>query len=280
MGGRHPTRPQSRWPRRRTPGRRWPTALVVPSFFDAAIGAATAVQIATTALGLADIAGWAGWLLPAGVVVFMLVAVIESTRFRPMNGVWLGGIASRVVGGTATAASTSYVQSLGAAVSAAFDRAWWLVALCAAAGGGGLRVQRSPVAADLPGRARGTRPEGIGCPRGWPCWRSSRSPACVAGGRAVMHELDVSIQPPARLKLMTTLTAVSEAEFATLRDTLQVSDSVLSKHVSALVAIGYVNSRKGIHADRRTTWISLTAAGRTAPSTHAAALRELIAGVE
>ena len=43
-----------------------------------------------------------------------------------------------------------------------------------------------------------------------------------------MPELDVSIQPPARLRLMTTLTAVSEAEFATLRDTLQVSDSVLS----------------------------------------------------
>jgi DNA-binding MarR family transcriptional regulator len=86
-----------------------------------------------------------------------------------------------------------------------------------------------------------------------------------------MPELDVSIQPPARLKLMTTLTAVSEAEFATLHDTLQVSDSVLSKHVSALVAVGYVNSRKGIHAGRRTTWITLTAAGRTALSTHVAA---------
>jgi len=95
-----------------------------------------------------------------------------------------------------------------------------------------------------------------------------------------MPELDVSIQPPARLKLMTTLTAASEAEFATLRDTLQVSDSVMSKHVSALAAIGYVNSRKGIHEGHRTTWISLTAAGRRALGTHVAALRELIAGVE
>ena len=133
--------------------------------------------------------------------------------------------------------------------------------------------------ADLPGRAGGTRSGEIGRgagragdPRG--------QPPGAAGGRAVMPELDVSIQPPARLRLMTTLTAVSEAEFATLRDTLQVSDSVLSKHVAALVAIGYVNSRKGIHAGRRTTWISLTAAGRRALSTHVAALRELIAGVE
>jgi hypothetical protein len=68
----------------------------------------------------------------AGVV---LVAGIEVARFRRLNGVWLGGFASRVVGGTATAASTSYVLSLGAAVWAAFDRAWWVVALCAAAGG-------------------------------------------------------------------------------------------------------------------------------------------------
>ena len=92
--------------------------------------------------------------------------------------------------------------------------------------------------------------------------------------------LDPGIQAPARLKLMTMLTAVSEAEFSTLRDSLDVSDSVLSKHVSALAAIGYVNSRKGIHAGHRTTWISLTAAGRRALSTHVAALRELIAGVE
>jgi len=36
----------------------------------------------------------------------------------------------------------------------------------------------------------------------------------------------------------------------------------------------------GIHVGHRTTWISLTAAGRRALTTHVAALRELIAGVE
>jgi DNA-binding MarR family transcriptional regulator len=95
-----------------------------------------------------------------------------------------------------------------------------------------------------------------------------------------MPELDPNIHAPARLKLMTMLTAVSEAEFATLRDRLDVSDSVLSKHVTALAAVRYVNSRKGVHLGRRTTWISLTAAGRQALSAHIAALRELIAGVE
>ena len=93
-------------------------------------------------------------------------------------------------------------------------------------------------------------------------------------------DLDAVLHPPARLRLMTMLTAVTEAEFATLRDSLEVSDSVLSKHVSALVAAGYVKSRKGVHDGRRTTWIGLTARGRKALRLHVAALRELIADVE
>lgn len=95
-----------------------------------------------------------------------------------------------------------------------------------------------------------------------------------------MAELDAHLQAPARLKLMTTLTAVSEAEFATLRDHLQVSDSVLSKHVSALARLDYVAARKGVHQGRRTTWIAITPQGRRALGAHVAALRHLIAGVD
>jgi DNA-binding MarR family transcriptional regulator len=95
-----------------------------------------------------------------------------------------------------------------------------------------------------------------------------------------MLELDASLHAPARLRLMTMLTAVSEAEFSTVRDRLEVSDSVLSKHVGTLASLGYVRSRKGVHGGRRTTWISLTAQGRAALSAHVAALREVIAGIE
>lgn len=95
-----------------------------------------------------------------------------------------------------------------------------------------------------------------------------------------MSGIDPHIHPPARLQLMTMLTAVTEAEFATLRDALEVSDSVLSKHVSALAAPGYVASRKGVHAGRRTTWVSVTTAGRKALAAHVAALRALIDAVE
>jgi DNA-binding MarR family transcriptional regulator len=95
-----------------------------------------------------------------------------------------------------------------------------------------------------------------------------------------MDELDEHVVAPARLKLMTTLSAVSQAEFATVRDALEVSDSVLSKHLSALEEAGYVKRRKGTHRGRRTTWLALTDPGRTALSAHVAALRTLIRGVE
>ena len=94
-----------------------------------------------------------------------------------------------------------------------------------------------------------------------------------------MADLDPHLQAPARLKLATMLTAVTEAEFAVLRDRLEVSDSVLSKHLSALGEAGYVKVRKGSHQGRRTTWVSLTSKGRKAVTTHVAVLRALIADV-
>ena len=94
-----------------------------------------------------------------------------------------------------------------------------------------------------------------------------------------MSELDPLIHAPARLQLMTMLTAVSDAEFVTLRGALGVSDSVLSKHVAALAAEGYVASRKGVVDGRRTTWVSLTKTGDRALRGHVAALRALIDAV-
>jgi DNA-binding MarR family transcriptional regulator len=95
-----------------------------------------------------------------------------------------------------------------------------------------------------------------------------------------MGELDSHVIAPARLKLMTTLTAVSQAEFSTIRDILDVSDSVLSKHLTALEEVDYVKRRKGSHHGQRTTWIALTPRGRKALSAHVAELRTLIDGIE
>jgi DNA-binding MarR family transcriptional regulator len=95
-----------------------------------------------------------------------------------------------------------------------------------------------------------------------------------------MPDLDPNVVAPARLRLLTMLTAVSEIEFSTVRQALGVSDSVLSKTVGALEDVDYVRRRKDVHRGRRTTWISLTPRGRDALRAHVAALRELIDGIE
>lgn len=91
--------------------------------------------------------------------------------------------------------------------------------------------------------------------------------------------LDPDIHAPARLQLMTMLSAVTEAEFATLRDRLGVSDSVLSKHLSALTDAGYITTRKAMHQGKRTTWVKITRTGNRALQRHVKALRALIDGV-
>ncbi len=95
-----------------------------------------------------------------------------------------------------------------------------------------------------------------------------------------MAELDRHLLAPARLKLTTMLTAVTEVEFAVLRDGLGVSDSVLSKHVATLADAGYVRSHKGTHEGRRTTWVGLTPTGRKVLRNHVAVLREIIDGID
>ncbi len=95
-----------------------------------------------------------------------------------------------------------------------------------------------------------------------------------------MAELDRHLLAPARLKLTTMLTAVTEVEFAVLRDRLDVSDSVLSKHLATLADAGYVRSRKGTYEGRRTTWVALSPTGRKVLSNHVAVLREIINGVD
>jgi hypothetical protein len=106
--------------------------IVMPSWFLTSLGVAIAVQIGTAALGLGDDRVW---VLVAGLLLFAVVGGVQLARFRRLNGVWLGGFASRVVLGTATAASTSYALALGFAVWAAFAGLWSLVALCSVAGG-------------------------------------------------------------------------------------------------------------------------------------------------
>jgi len=89
------------------------------------------------------------------------------------------------------------------------------------------------------------------------------------------ERLNALIHPPARLQLMALLASVSELEFATAREMLAVSDSVLSKHLAQLSEGGYIRLRKATVNTRQKTWIVATGAGRKAFASHVAALHAL-----
>ncbi len=109
--------------------------LTTPSWFYTSIGVAIVIQTATLAVGVAlQSLGGIG-LAVAGLIPFALVAWVQLARFRRVNGVWISGLASRVVFGGGAAASTLHFLALGIALWAAFEQRWWLVGVCAIAGG-------------------------------------------------------------------------------------------------------------------------------------------------
>jgi len=116
-------------------GTRLAAELRLPPYFHGALAVAVAVQIGTAALGAATEEAWAFVALGAGVLVFVLVAGLLLVSFRHINGARVDGLASRVVFGSGSLASTTYCLALGAAVWAAFEEVWWLVPIAAVAGG-------------------------------------------------------------------------------------------------------------------------------------------------
>ena len=110
-------------------------SIVVPSWFFTSLGGAIAVQIASTALGVADDAAWARLALVAGLIALGVVGGVQLVRFRRVNGIWLGRFASRVVLGTGGAASATYAATAAFAIFGAIDGRWWLTALGSVAGG-------------------------------------------------------------------------------------------------------------------------------------------------
>ncbi|MFC9857754.1 MULTISPECIES: winged helix-turn-helix domain-containing protein [unclassified Streptomyces] len=89
--------------------------------------------------------------------------------------------------------------------------------------------------------------------------------------------IDAAINHPTRLAVVAFLSACDEADFASVRDSCQVSDSMLSKIASALEGIGYLGVRKGYVGKRPRTWLSLTPEGRQALALHIAALQGIAA---
>ena len=97
-------------------------------------------------------------------------------------------------------------------------------------------------------------------------------------GSHARHRLDDVIHAPVRFSIVAALAKVENAEFAAVRDAVELSDSVLSKQAAQLEAAGYVAIKKGYMGKRPRTWLSLTAEGRKAFEAHLAALRAIAEG--
>jgi DNA-binding MarR family transcriptional regulator len=89
---------------------------------------------------------------------------------------------------------------------------------------------------------------------------------------------DEIVHAPNRLQICAMLAAVDRVDFATVRDSLGVADSVVSKHLRVLQEAGYVSIRKATVGSRVRTSLVLTAQGRRAYVGHVAALRALVDG--
>lgn len=89
------------------------------------------------------------------------------------------------------------------------------------------------------------------------------------------HQLDPVIHSPVRFAIAAALSAVERAEFRFIRDTVELSDSLLSQHLTTLENAGYVRISKRQAGRRSRTWLSLTPKGRKALDHHLAVLNRI-----
>lgn len=91
-----------------------------------------------------------------------------------------------------------------------------------------------------------------------------------------LDQLDSLLSTPKKLAALGMLASAHEVEFAFIRDHLGLSDSDLSRQMSALVAAEYVKVRKAGRGRERRTWYKATGSGRKALEAHVAALNALV----
>ena len=91
-----------------------------------------------------------------------------------------------------------------------------------------------------------------------------------------LDELDPVFQPPKRLAIAALLNSATSVAFGFLRDHLDISDSDLSKQMSALASAGYVAVSKTRPGRGGSTTYRITREGRRAFAHHRSALAALL----
>lgn len=96
---------------------------------------------------------------------------------------------------------------------------------------------------------------------------------------APIGRLDNVVHQRVRLGILTVLSETAQADFAFLRDTLQLTDGNLSSNLQVLEQAGYVKVKKTFEGRRPRTWVRATAAGRRALEEEVAVLQSIVARV-
>lgn len=92
-------------------------------------------------------------------------------------------------------------------------------------------------------------------------------------------QLDDKVHQRVRLDVLTILATSGRADFAYLRDNLEVTDGNLGRRIEVLNDAGYIEIAKTFEGRRPRTWVSIAKPGRRALKTHIAALRQMIDAV-
>ncbi len=91
--------------------------------------------------------------------------------------------------------------------------------------------------------------------------------------------LDNTVHQRVRLGILTVLSEAERADFAYLRQTLELTDGNLSSNLATLEQAGYVEIEKTFEGRRPRTWVRATSAGRDALANEIAVLEGIVARV-
>jgi DNA-binding MarR family transcriptional regulator len=92
-------------------------------------------------------------------------------------------------------------------------------------------------------------------------------------------QLDNVVHQRVRLGILTVLSEAKRADFAFLRDALELTDGNLSSNLQVLEQAGYVEIEKTFEGRRPRTWVRSTRAGRKALADEVAILESIVSRV-
>jgi len=93
------------------------------------------------------------------------------------------------------------------------------------------------------------------------------------------HQLTDLLHNVIRFSIMASLDKAEKLSFQEIKENLEVTDSALSKQISALEAAGYLAVQKSFVGKYPRTMVSLTKEGRAAWKNHLTVLRKIAEGL-